>query len=160
MADTFLNIGDKAPDFMLKDPKDNDRNLASYGDGWKIIYFYPKDNTSGCTTEAIDFSDKLSEIRKLNADVVGISPDTVTKHNNFIDKHSLKVNLLSDPETNMISDYGVWQQKKMCGREYMGVVRTTYLIDSDGIIKFVWKNVKVKGHAEAVLEKLKELKND
>lgn len=157
MADTFLKVGDSAPEFMLKDPKDSDRNLASYGDGWKIVYFYPKDNTPGCTTEALDFTDALDEIHKLGAEVIGISPDTVEKHNKFIDKHSLKVNLLSDPETTMISNYGVWQLKKMCGREYMGVVRTTYIIDKDGIIQFVWPKVRVKEHVDKVIEKLKEL---
>ena len=157
MADTFLKVGDKAPEFMLKDPTDADRDLASYGDGWKIVYFYPKDNTPGCTTEALDFTDSLDEFKALNCEVVGISPDTVEKHNKFITKHSLKVNLLSDPDTNMIADYGVWQLKKMCGREYMGVVRTTYLVDKDGIIQFVWSKVRVKEHVDKVLEKLKEL---
>ncbi len=158
MADTFLNVGDKAPEFLLEDPKSEKRGLESYGDGWKIVYFYPKDNTPGCTTEAIDFTQNLDEIKSLGAEVVGISPDDVAKHNKFIDKHSLKIELLSDPEKGMLEDYGVWQLKKMCGREYMGVVRTTYLVDPAGTIQYVWAKVRVKGHVDNVIEKLKELK--
>jgi len=158
MSDTFLKVGDKVPKFLLQDPEENNRDLSSYGDGWKIVYFYPKDNTKGCTTEAIDFSENLDEIKSLGTEVIGISPDTVKKHNSFIEKHSLKVNLLSDPEKEMLEKFGVWQLKKMYGKEYMGVVRTTYLIDEKDIIQYVWSKVRVKDHVSNVIDKLKELK--
>ncbi len=154
----ILKVGEKAPDFLLQDPKEEERGLSSYGNGWKIVYFYPKDNTAGCTTEAIDFTDNLDEIHSLGAEVVGISPDDVKKHNKFIEKHCLKVNLLSDPSTEMIDSYGVWQLKKLCGREYMGVVRSTFLLDENDVVQFVWTKVRVKEHVLKVIEKLKELK--
>ena len=152
-----LNIGDIAPEFCLKDSSDKDVCLNDFKGKYVILYFYPKDNTSGCTREAIDFTEHLEEIHKMGAEVIGISPDSVKIHVNFISKHGLKVILLSDPEKKVLNDYGAWQLKKMYGREYMGVVRSTYLIDKNGKILHIWPKVRVKGHVENVIEKLKEV---
>ena len=124
---------------------------------WIVLYFYPKDNTSGCTREAVDFIEHLDEFEKLNAAVLGVSPDSVKSHQRFIEKHNLKVTLLSDPEHKVIEQYGAWQLKKMYGREYYGVVRSTFLINLDGHISYIWPKVKVKGHVEEVKKKLIEL---
>ncbi|GAB6076927.1 thioredoxin-dependent thiol peroxidase [Desulfurobacterium crinifex] len=153
-----LNIGDKAPDFCAPDESGKEICLKDFEGKWVVLYFYPKDNTPGCTREAQDFTEKLEEFEKLNAVVVGISPDSVESHKKFKEKKNLKVILLSDPERKVIESYDVWKLKKMCGREYYGVVRTTYLIDPEGKIAYVWKNVRVKGHVDAVKKKLEELK--
>ena len=151
-----LEIGKKAPDFCLPDQDSNEVCLEDFRGKWIILYFYPKDNTSGCTREAIDFTEHLDEINSLNAVVLGVSPDSVKSHVRFREKHGLKVTLLSDPEHKVLETYGAWQLKKMYGREYYGVVRSTFLIDPEGKIAFIWPKVKVKGHVEAVIEKLKE----
>jgi peroxiredoxin Q/BCP len=122
-----------------------------------ILYFYPKDNTPGCTREAQDLTENLEEFEKLNAIVIGISPDSVESHKKFRKKKNLKVILLSDSEHKVIESYDAWKLKKMRGREYYGVVRTTYLIDPERKIAYVWKNVRVKGHVDAVKKKLEEL---
>lgn len=153
-----LNIGDKAPDFCAPDENGKEICLKDFEGKWVVLYFYPKDNTPGCTREAQDFTEKLEEFEKLNAVVVGISPDSVESHKKFKEKKNLKVILLSDPERKVIESHDVWKLKKMCGREYYGVVRTTYLIDPEGKIAYVWKNVRVKGHVDAVKKKLEELK--
>ena len=152
-----LRNGDPAPQFSLEDTEKNEVSLSDYAGKWLVLYFYPKDNTSGCTAEAIDFTARIKDFEQLNAVILGISPDSCKSHQNFTHKHSLKVNLLSDPDKEMLKDYGVWQKKKMYGREYMGVVRTTVLIDPEGKVAEIWHKVKVKGHAEAVLKKLSEL---
>ncbi len=152
-----LEIGKKAPDFCLPDQNNKEVCLEDFRGKWVILYFYPKDNTSGCTREAIDFTEHLDEINSLNAVVLGVSPDSVKSHVRFREKHGLKVTLLSDPEHEVLETYGAWQLKKMYGREYYGVVRSTFLIDPEGKIAFIWPKVKVKGHVEAVIEKLKEL---
>ena len=152
-----LKIGNKAPDFKLPETSGETVSLKDYKDKWLILYFYPKDSTSGCTTEAVDFTGSLPEFKKLNAAVVGISPDSCKSHQKFITKYDLAVTLLSDEEKTVMEKYGVWQLKKMYGKDYMGVVRTTFLIDPDGKIKHIWNNVKVAGHVEDVLMKLKEL---
>ncbi len=121
-----------------------------------VLYFYPKDNTPGCTIEGKQFSKYLPEFEKLNTVVVGVSPDSVESHCKFIDKQELKVMLLSDSEKKMINDYGVWGKKKFMGREFMGIIRSTFLI-VDGKIIQKWSPVKVKGHVEEVLEKVKEV---
>ena len=125
-----------------------------------VLYFYPKDNTPGCTREAQDFTENLEEFEKLNAVVIGISPDSVESHKKFRKKKNLKVILLSDSEHKVIESYDAWKLKKTRGREYYGVVRTTYLIDPEGKIAYVWKNVRVKGHVDAVKKKLEELKGE
>ncbi len=149
-----------APDFELINVDGQSVHLADYGGRWLVLYFYPKDNTSGCTREAVEFTAAIDQFAEWNCAVVGVSPDTVKKHQNFREKHGLKVGLLADPEQQALEAYGVWQQKKMYGREYMGVVRSTFLIDPGGIIRHSWSKVKVAGHVDEVLAKLKELKGE
>ena len=150
-------LGLKAPDFCLKNTDGRETCLGEFKGKWIILYFYPKDNTSGCTREAIDFSQNIEEFQKLNAVVIGVSPDSVSSHRKFIEKHGLRVLLLSDPEHNVLKMYDAWGIKKRYGREYYGVIRSTFLIDPDDVIRYVWRNVRVKGHVERVLEKLREL---
>ncbi|MDQ1337042.1 MAG: thioredoxin-dependent peroxiredoxin, partial [Campylobacterota bacterium] len=124
---------------------------------WIVLYFYPKDNTPGCTTEACDFSDAAPDFSTINAIIIGVSADSTAKHRDFIDKKDLSITLLSDESTSMMQEYGVWALKKNYGKEYMGIVRSTLIINPEGIIKAIWKNVKVKEHARIVKEKLEEL---
>ncbi len=152
----MLEVGKKAVDFCLLDENEKECCLKDFKGKWLVLYFYPKDNTSGCTKEAVGFSEKMEEFKKLNCSIVGISPDTPKKHKNFIEKYNLRVKLLCDPEHNTLETYGAWGKKKMYGREYFGVIRTTYLIDPDGIIVHIWNKVKVTGHIDNVLETLKE----
>ncbi len=149
--------GEKAPDFCLPDQNDKEVCLKDYRGKWVVLYFYPKDNTSGCTKEAIGFTEMKKEFEKMGAIILGVSPDSTKSHRNFIEKKDLKITLLSDPEHKVLEAYGAWQLKKMYGREYYGVVRSTFLISPEGKIAFVWPKVKVAGHVENVLEKLKEL---
>jgi len=151
-------IGEKAPDFCLPNQDSEEVCLRDLRGSWIVLYFYPKDNTPGCTTEALDFSAHIEDFSRLGATVLGVSPDTVVKHRNFIEKKGLKVTLLSDEERGVLQAYGVWQLKKNYGREYMGVVRSTFLIDPEGLVAQKWEKVRVKGHVEAVLKKLEELK--
>ncbi|MBN2280525.1 MAG: thioredoxin-dependent thiol peroxidase [Candidatus Marinimicrobia bacterium] len=151
-----LKIGNKAPEFCLNDQNGQQICLKDYQGRWVILYFYPKDNTSGCTKEALAFTEELDAIQKLNAEVIGISPDSEKSHGNFISKHNLKVTLLSDPDTTVLQSYGVWQKKKMYGREYWGVVRSTLLISPTGNIEKIWEKVKVGGHVEEVVCSLKD----
>ena len=153
----MVKAGDKAPGFSLKNQNDNEVTLASLQGNWVVLYFYPKDNTPGCTTEACDFTARKNEFAGLDAVVVGISPDSTKSHRNFIGKQNLDLILLSDPEHEALESYGAWTLKKNYGREYMGVQRSTFLIDPEGTIAFVWPNVRAKGHAEAVRGKLAEL---
>ncbi len=154
----MLHVGDVAPDFCLPNQDEVEICLRDLKGKWIVLYFYPKDNTPGCTTEAIDFTENLPDFESLDAVVLGVSPDSPKKHKNFIEKKNLKITLLADEEKEVSQKYGVWQLKKMYGREYMGIVRSTFLIDPEGKIAAVWEKVKVKGHAEAVKEKLKELR--
>lgn len=153
-----VEVGKEAPDFCLLDENGQKVCLSDFKGKWVVLYFYPKDNTPGCTKEAENFSELLPEFEKLGAVVIGVSPDSVESHKKFKEKRGLKVKLLSDESREVLKAYGVWQKKKMYGREYMGVVRTTYLIDPEGKVTHIWKRVKVKGHAEAVLNKLKDLR--
>ncbi len=150
----MIKIGDIAPEFCLPNQDEAQICLRDVRGKWLVLYFYPKDNTPGCTTEACDFSTALPEFDKLNAMILGVSPDSPKKHRNFIEKKDLKITLLSDEQTEVSQKYGVWQLKKMCGKEYMGIVRTTFLINPKGEVVKVWENVKVKGHANAVHEAL------
>lgn len=147
----MLTIGDIAPDFTLPDQNGVEVRLNDFAGRWVVLYFYPKDNTSGCTREALDFTEHLDEYKKLNAKVFGISPDSVESHRKFIRKHGLKVDLLADPEHTVLKKYGVWREKLMIGRKYFGVVRTTYLINPEGRIEKIWEKVEVAGHADAVM---------
>jgi len=152
-----LKEGDKLPPFSLKDSNGRIVNIEDFLGKWLVIYFYPKDGSKGCLMEALDFSDNLDEFKKYNCEVIGISPDSIESHKRFIEKNNLKILLLSDPEHTVLEKFGVWQLKKIYGKESWGVVRTTILVDPDGFIKKIWKNVKVKGHVFDVLESLKEL---
>ncbi len=160
MADGVVEVGQPAPDFCLPDQDDREVCLHDLRGSWVVLYFYPKDNTSGCTREAVDFSSHLEEFDGLGAVVLGVSPDSTASHRRFREKHGLRVRLLSDPEHTVLEAYGVWQLKRMYGREYWGVVRTTVLIDPQGRVAWVWPKVRVKGHAEAVLQKLRELRGE
>jgi peroxiredoxin Q/BCP len=144
-------IGQPAPSFTL--PRDGGTNvtLADYAGQIVVLYFYPKDDTPGCTTEAIDFSAEAEAFAKAGAVVLGVSRDTVEKHEKFRDKHGLKVALLTDEDGAVCEAYGVWVEKSMYGRSYMGIERTTFLIGRDGKIARVWDKVKVKDHAAEVL---------
>ncbi len=152
-----LKVGSKAPVFSLPSQDEEKISLKQFLGKWVVLYFYPKDNTSGCTVEALDFTARIKEFEQLNAVVLGVSPDSPQCHAKFIQKKELKVALLSDVDHQMMETYGVWQKKKMYGREYMGVVRTTYLIDPKGKIVRIWPKVKVKEHAEEVKQELVEL---
>jgi peroxiredoxin Q/BCP len=153
----ILQAGNKAPEFCLSDQDDNEVCLSSLKGKWVVLYFYPKDNTSGCTIEAIDFTGLKKDLEAKNTVILGVSPDSTQSHRNFIGKQNLGITLLSDPDHKMMDQYGVWQKKKNYGREYFGVVRSTFLIDPDGNIAQAWGNVKAKGHAEKVAQKVSEL---
>lgn len=155
-----LKTGIKAPAFKLPDAEGKTVSLSDYKGKWLVLYFYPKDNTSGCTTEAVDFTSSLPELHSMNADVIGISPDSCKSHQKFMIKHSLMVTLLSDEEKTVLQKYGVWQLKKMYGNEYYGVSRTTFLIDPDGKIRHIWNNVKVNGHTTEVKEMIKKMQSE
>ena len=154
----MVEVGEDAPDFAIPNQNGEIKNLKNFEGEWSVIYFYPRDDTPGCTVEAKEFTDLNKQFEKLGCHIVGVSPDNEAEHCKFIDKHDLKVELLADTEKAMLDDYGVWQEKTMYGKTYMGVVRTTYLINPDGNIAEVWAKVKAKGHAKAVLERLIELK--
>jgi thioredoxin-dependent peroxiredoxin len=150
-------LGQPAPDFSTPDQNDNLISLGDFNSQWVILYFYPKDDTPGCTTEAKDFSELYQEFNTLGAKILGVSPDSGKVHCKFISKHNLSITLLSDPEHILTEAYGAWRLKKFMGKEYMGVARSTFLISPDKIITYVWPNVKAKNHAQQVLTKLREL---
>ncbi len=152
-----LKEGDEAPSFCLPDKDDRAICLTDFKGKWIVLYFYPKDNTSGCTREAVEFTGAIDEFETLNTVVLGVSPDSVERHLKFAEKHNLGVTLLSDVEHNVLEAYGVWQQKKMYGREFWGVVRSTFLIDPDGKVAHLWRKVKVKEHVEAVKSRVLEV---
>jgi peroxiredoxin Q/BCP len=150
-------IGQPAPSFTLPRDGGTDVSLADYAGQMVVLYFYPKDDTPGCTTEAIDFSAEAEAFAAAGAVVLGVSRDTVKKHEKFRDKHGLKVALLADEDGAVCEAYGVWVEKSMYGRTYMGIERTTFLIGRDGKIARVWDKVKVKDHAAEVLAAVAEL---
>jgi peroxiredoxin Q/BCP len=149
----------KAPEFCLPNQDETEICLRDLAGKWVILYFYPKDNTPGCTTEACDFTENLDWFEDEDAIILGVSPDSPKKHRNFIEKKDLKITLLSDEDKEVLKAYGAWGLKKMYGKEYEGVIRSTFIINPEGEIVAEWKKVKVKGHVEAVKEKLKELKS-
>lgn len=149
-------VGQTAPDFSVADQDGNLVTLQDFSDRWLVLYFYPKDNTPGCTTEAKDFTAYASQFEELGATILGVSPDSAKSHCKFIDKHELSLQLLSDPEHKVIEAYGAWRLKKFMGKEYMGVVRSTFLITPDRQIAQVWDKVRVKAHVEKVLQELKQ----
>ncbi len=150
--------GALAPAFSLMNADEEPVSLEDFRGKWVVLYFYPKDNTPGCTTEALAFSALKGSFENAGAVILGVSPDSCKRHRNFIEKKSLTIQLLSDPEHHVLEMYGVWQLKKNYGREYYGVVRTSFLIDPDGKVAGIWEKVRVKNHAEAVLNTLLELK--
>ncbi|WP_041962671.1 thioredoxin-dependent thiol peroxidase [Sulfurospirillum cavolei] len=153
----MLKIGDNAPELTLPNQDDVEISLRDLAGKWIVLYFYPKDNTPGCTTEACDFTATLPQFDTLGAVVLGVSPDSTASHQKFIAKQKLDITLLSDSTTQIAQRYGVWQLKKFCGKEYMGIVRSTFLIDPEGKIAQIWSNVKVKDHASEVKKVLEAL---
>lgn len=147
----------KAKTFILPGSNGNNVSLNDFFGKNVVIYFYPKDNTPGCTTEACSFRDNITNFENSETVVLGISKDSVKKHNSFIEKYKLPFLLLSDENGNVCEEYGVWQLKKMMGKEYMGIVRSTFLVNKEGEIVKEWRGVKVDGHIEEVLLALKEL---
>ena len=152
-----LSVGDQAPQFTLPGNADSTISLSDYAGRNVVLYFYPKDDTPGCTTEAKDFTSMAADFDAANTVVIGMSKDTPAKHDKFITKHDLSVLLASDEDGEVLENYGVWVEKNMYGRKYMGIQRATFLIGTDGTIKNIWPKVKVKGHAEDVLEQAKAL---
>ena len=161
----MLEIGNIVPNFVLKDNNSNNVSLSDFKGKWVILYFYPKDNTSGCTKEACDFTEHKIDYSKLNAEILGVSPDSTESHQKFIKKHKLGITLLSDTEKEVMKTYGAWGLKKNYGREYEGVIRSTFLISPDQKVAALWSNVKVRvkrksgevKHVEIVKDKLTEL---
>ncbi len=151
-----LNLGDKAPAFSLETDTDGTVGNDTFKGQWLVVYFYPKDNTSGCTKEAVSFTEHAADFQKLGASILGISKDSLKSHGNFREKHNLSVLLGSDPEGQVCAAFGVWVEKSMYGRKYMGIERSTFLINPDGKLVEQWRKVKVPGHVEKVLKALQE----
>ena len=152
-----LQIGEKAPNFKLPTDGDGKISLSDFKGQKVVIYFYPKDDTPGCTKESCGFSDALKSFEKLNTAIIGISKDSVAKHDKFKAKYKLKFPLASDENSDTCEKYGVWKEKNMYGKKYMGIERSTFLIDKQGKIAAIWRKVKVPGHVEEVQEAAKEI---
>ncbi|MEI6089983.1 MAG: thioredoxin-dependent thiol peroxidase [bacterium] len=152
-----LKISAKSPDFSGKLQDESVISLTDFKGKWLVLYFYPKDNTPGCTVEACDFSDNMERITSTGAVVIGISPDSAKSHTNFIAKHNLEFNLIADTEKTIAIAYDVWGDKTLFGKAYKGIIRTTYIINPDGIIAEVFENVKVHGHVDQVINRLHKL---
>lgn len=148
----MLNINDQAPDFTLTSAQGNEITLSQFKGKKVVIFFYPKNMTPACTQEACDFRDNYNRLKQLNVEIIGISTDTVKSHMNFVTKKELPYYSLSDELHEVCEKYGVWQLKKLYGREYMGIVRTTFLINENGQIQHIWPKVKVKGHVEQIVD--------
>ena len=153
----MLKINTKAPTLNLSSTSGNSYSLKDSIGKYVVLYFYPKDDTPGCTIETNDFNKLLTKFKKLNCDVLGISKDDLKSHNKFKEKYKIKFDLLADDEIKIVKSYKVWAKKKFMGREFMGVIRSTFLIDPKGKIVKIWDNVKVKDHAKEVLETLKDI---
>ncbi len=155
---TKLNIGDTIPDFEAVATSDLNFKLSDYkGKSNLVIYFYPKDSTPGCTIEGQNFRDLIGEFKAHDTVIFGVSKDTMKRHDNFKAKQEFPFELISDESGEVCELFGVWQLKKNYGKEYMGIVRSTFLIDKDGVLRQQWNNLRVKGHVDAVLEAVKEL---
>ena len=153
----MLEIGNAVPDFCLPNQDEEEICFRDIKGRWIVLYFYPKDNTPGCTTEACDFTEALPNFEALDAIVLGVSPDSPKKHRNFIEKKHLKITLLADEDKDLCNAFGVWQLKKFMGKEYMGVVRSTFIINPEGKVAAAWDKVRVKNHVDDVQGKLEEL---
>ena len=153
-----LTVGSKAPAFSLPDQNDQPTKLGDFKGRWVVLYFYPKDDTPGCTIEACDFTGGLKGFEKLDAVVLGCSADSTERHRKFIAKYKLKITLLSDPEHEVVQRYGAWGEKNLYGKISMGIIRSTVIIDPQGRVAHHYTKVSAKGHAEAVRDKLKELR--
>ena len=157
MAETELEIGADAPAFALPDQEGRQVALKDFLGKWVVLYFYPRDNTPGCTAEACDFSNATASMARLGAVVLGVSPDSTKSHASFVAKHKLKITLLSDPEHKVMEQYAAWGARNMYGRKVRGVIRSTVLIDPQGRIANHWARVKPKGHAANVRKVLREM---
>ena len=151
-----LQIGDKAPDFKGIDQNGKAVTLGDFAGKRLVLYFYPKDNTPGCTDEACSLRDGWSELRAKGFEVLGVSADSEASHQKFIEKHSLPFNLIADTEKVILEAYNAWGEKSMYGKKYMGIIRKTYVIDGSGIIENIFEKVKVKSHAEQILDAYKK----
>ena len=153
-----MTLGKPAPAFTLPNQDGKQVSLKDLKGKWVVLYFYPKDDTPGCTVEGIEFTAKAKEFKKRNTVVYGISGDSAEKHCTFIKKHKLGIPLLTDPDKKMMEQYEAFKEKKLYGRTFLGIIRSTVLLDPDGKVVWHWKSVKAKGHADAVLAKLDELR--
>ena len=153
-----ITVGKSAPKFALKNQDDQVVKLGDYAGKWLVLYFYPKDDTPGCTTQACDFTAGIKSFEKLDAAVLGCSPQSPESHRKFIAKYKLRIPLLSDPDHTALEAYGAWGEKTLYGKTSMGVIRSTVIIDPTGKVAHHWPKVSAKGHADAVKEKLTELK--
>lgn len=152
MSEQGPAVGDKAPDFTMPRDGGGDVALSALAGKTVVLYFYPKDDTKGCTTEAVEFTGAAEDFAAAGAVVIGVSKDSVAKHDKFIAKHGLNIILASDEEGDVCERYGVWVEKSMYGKKYMGIERATFLIGADGAVREVWRKVKAPGHASAVLK--------
>ena len=155
----MIEVSKNAPAFTLPDHGNRKVRLSELKDNWVVLYFYPKDDTPGCTLEACDFTAGLAQFEKLGALVYGVSPDSTESHRKFMVKHDLEVALLSDPDHKMMEKYGAWGEKNMYGRKTLGVIRSTVIIDPAGKVAHHWKKVRTRGHADKVRDKLAELQD-
>jgi peroxiredoxin Q/BCP len=155
----MIKLDEKAPEFCLPNQDDIEICLRDLKGKWIVLYFYPKDSTPGCTTEACEFTEAAPDFSDLDAIIIGVSADSTKKHRNFIEKQDLSITLLSDEDTSMMQEYGVWQMKKNYGKEYMGIVRTTLIINPEGVVKALWENVRVKEHVAKVQAELQRLQS-
>ncbi|MGH1377756.1 MAG: thioredoxin-dependent thiol peroxidase [Alphaproteobacteria bacterium] len=157
---TDLQIGDKAPEFTLPTNNNGEFTLSSLKGQYAVLYFYPKDNTPGCTTESCAFRDAFPNFEKLNTAIIGISKCSVKKHDNFVKKYDLNFPLASDENNDVCKRYGTWKEKSMYGKNFLGIERATFIIDPEGNIAAIWRKVKVKGHVDEVQETLNNLIKD
>ncbi|MBM7067516.1 thioredoxin-dependent thiol peroxidase [Actibacterium sp. 188UL27-1] len=153
----MIETGQPAPDFTLPRDGGDSVTLSNLKPKAVVLYFYPKDDTSGCTKQAIGFTEHLDAFEAAGAVILGVSKDSVKKHDKFRDKHALKIALLSDEDNDVCEQYGVWAEKSMYGKTYMGIERSTFIIDGTGTVREAWRKVKVPGHVEKVLEAVKAL---
>ncbi|HEV8112152.1 MAG TPA: peroxiredoxin [Planctomycetota bacterium] len=155
----MITVGKAAPAFSLLDQDEKKRTLGEFKGQWVVLYFYPRDDTPGCTIEACEFTEGIRGFGKLDAEVIGCSPDDPATHRKFIQKYKLKLTLLSDPEHEAMEAYGAWGDKVLYGRKFKGVIRSTVIVDPAGKVAYHWKKVKAKGHAESVRARLAELQS-